>query len=378
MRRAASLFLMTELRDIMDRELLLDMIEQGYVRKQVDETGLVILNYTEKAQFEKKWNEVTLQTRGLIIDSVYETVIARPFQKFFNWSEIQDNIESDPWVDKDAFYNEPVRVQDKMDGSLGIIFYHPYGMQWRIATRGSFQSEQAEWAQKRLDELLDNGLELKEGFTYLVEIIYPENRIVVDYGGLKALVLLDVLRNEDGGSVFELSAIGWPYGTANQYHYQNFGAVLTAPSRKGKEGFVVYWPQRNLRVKIKEEEYVRLHKIMTGVTPLRVWDVLRNGGTLEEWLKDVPDEFYAQIEEIAKNLKEEFDYVKMEAHLHHWAATLGLPKEYSRKEFALEVQHDRVPAAYRGAVFSIEDRKSIDDWAWKMVRPKGDTGVVHD
>ena len=355
----------------MDLGLLADMVEQGYVRTQEDESGLILLNYTEKAQFEKKWNEVTLQTRGLITDR-YIDVIARPFQKFFNWSEVKEHIDNDPWVDKDDFYSETVRVQDKLDGSLGIVYFHPYADRWRVATRGSFYSDQAQWAQERLDELVDNGLDLKEGFTYLVEIIYPGNRIVVDYGGLKALVLLDVLRNEDGGSVFELSAIGWPYGTANQFHYPNFKAVLSAPTREGKEGFVVFWPQRNLRVKIKEEEYVRLHKIMTGVTPLRVWDVLRNGGTLEEWLKDVPDEFYEQIEKMATELRAAQVAEKGEAHMEHFTVSLLLPKEYTRKEFAMKVQ-EIVEPKYRGPVFSIEDRKDINDWAWKMVRPKGDS-----
>lgn len=55
----------------------------------------------------------------------------------------------------------------------------------------------------------------------------------------------------------------------------------------------------------------------------------------------------------------------------HFSVTLMLPREYSRKEFALMVQRD-VPTKYHGAVFSIENAKDIHDWAWKTVRPKGD------
>ena len=40
----------------------------------------------------------------------------------------------------------------------------------------------------------------KPGKTYLFEIIYPENRIVVDYGDYKGLVLIDVIDNETGKS----------------------------------------------------------------------------------------------------------------------------------------------------------------------------------
>lgn len=361
----------------MDLELLADMIEQGYVRTQEDETGLVILNYTEKAQYEKVWNEVTMQARGLITDR-YIDVIARPFPKFFNWSEVEPRLVTDPWADYQGLMQEPVRVQDKMDGSLGIIYFHPYADTWRIATRGSFYSDQAVWAQKRLDQLLDVGMNFQKGLTYLVEIVYPENRIVVDYGSLEALVLLDVIDNEDGTSVLSAHDIGWPYGTAATYDFENFGAVLQAPSRKDREGFVVYWPKRNHRVKIKEAEYVRLHKIMTGVTPLRVWDVLRNGGSLEEWLKDVPDEFYEQIEQMATELRAAQAAEKGEAHMHHFGVVLSLPSEYTRKDFALMVEEWDVPAKYRGAVFSIENGKDINDWAWKMVRPKGDSNVQVD
>jgi RNA ligase len=86
-----------------------------------------------------------------------------------------------------------VRVFDKMDGSLGILYPTSQGM--AVATRGSFTSEQAlkateilhekypEWAQITYDWFRSNfdANWYEVNYTDLVEIVYPENRIVVDY-----------------------------------------------------------------------------------------------------------------------------------------------------------------------------------------------------
>jgi uncharacterized protein (DUF433 family) len=40
---------------------------------------------------------------------------------------------------------------------------------------------------------------------------------------------------------------------------------------------------------------------MTGVSTTSVWDMLANGGNMEEILKDVPDEFYDKIKEVVQD-----------------------------------------------------------------------------
>jgi RNA ligase len=71
-----------------------------------------------------------------------------------------------------------------MDGSLGILYKvdgKPY-----LATRGSFVSDQAVAGTAMLHERYGD-YEFEDGFTYLFEIIYPENRIVIDYKGMSDL-----------------------------------------------------------------------------------------------------------------------------------------------------------------------------------------------
>ncbi len=117
---------------------------------------LLIWNYTPQCQFQQAWDEITMQSRGLITTST-GTIVARPFKKFFNLEEQQESLP-----------DEPFEVYEKYDGSLGIVFF--YGDRWQIATRGSFESEQAKEGKKILDTLDTSTLD-KE-YTYLFEIIY--------------------------------------------------------------------------------------------------------------------------------------------------------------------------------------------------------------
>ena len=158
-------------------------IEDGYVSKRKHpRLPIYILNYTAKTQFEWNFSEVTLACRGLVVDEDYE-VLARPFSKFFSLEQLEG---TDVVASR---LKQSVQVMDKVDGSLGIIF--KYNNEIVVSTRGSFESDQA----IKATELVDRHYKklIKEGFTYLVEIVYPENSIVLSYGTLEDLILLSVI-----------------------------------------------------------------------------------------------------------------------------------------------------------------------------------------
>lgn len=146
----------------MNKELLKQMITEKLVSVQKHpKADLFIYNYSPRVQYERLWNEITLKTRGLILDSEMN-IIARPFGKFFN---LEEHSESDlPKLSFDVF--------DKMDGSLGILYWLndvPY-----IATRGSFNSDQAIHGTEILYSKYKNTFnKLERDKTYLFEIIYP-------------------------------------------------------------------------------------------------------------------------------------------------------------------------------------------------------------
>ena len=119
--------------DLFDPADLESAIADGFVRAQDHPTlALRILNYTERAQYERVWTDVTRQCRGLIVDGMGR-IVARPYAKFFNYGEHDEATLS---------LDEFVTITDKMDGSLGILYRGTDG-QLAIATRGSFASEQA-------------------------------------------------------------------------------------------------------------------------------------------------------------------------------------------------------------------------------------------
>src|SRR5438132_2764187 len=143
---------------------------------------LLIWNYTQKTQWERNWTPETRMCRGLITTSAGE-IVARPFEKFYNAGE---------WLSMgNAIPVEPFEVYEKLDGSLGIL-YHLANGGWAIATRGAFESPQAQVGTGLLDGLPAT-FEPSPRYTYLFEIIYPENRIVVNYGDRRELVLLAVI-----------------------------------------------------------------------------------------------------------------------------------------------------------------------------------------
>lgn len=331
----------------MNIELLNKRVEERLVSVQKHpEAELFIYNYSPTVQYDKLWDEVTKQTRGLILDEK-QNVVAKPFGKFFNLEEhSQEDIP-----------NLPFDVFEKLDGSLGILYWLnnlPF-----IATRGSFESDQAKHATKvlynkysMLFPVLDNSK------TYLFEIIYPENRIVVNYGDFDDLVLLTVIDNKTGNESIE--DIGFPI--VKRYDGINSLSQLKLLEENNKEGFVIRF-KNGFRVKMKFAEYVRLHRIITGISNIAIWEYLRDGKSFDELLEKVPDEFYNWL------TKTKEDIIEWYKKIHNNAYQI-YPTIYDadKKTFALRVldKHKDISAI----LFNIWSGKKIEPIIWKMVRPK--------
>lgn len=333
-----------KLRKTFDIEALKALEAQGYLHAQKHpQEELYIYNYAPKTQYEAYWNEITLQCRGLIL-TAQGAVVARPFPKFFNLGERIDQVVPD----------EPFEVYEKMDGSLGIL-YHWNG-KWSMATRGSFGSEQAQRAQKILNTRYAGVLQtLDQDCTYLMEIIYPENRIVVNYGAVEDLVLLAIMDNATAAEK-PLADIGFPlvkrYDGVRDIHQ------LGTQQEDNKEGFVVRF-KSGLRLKIKFEEYVRIHRIVTQVSNVSLWECLKDKKSLDDFLERVPDEFYQWV----KRTHAEFldAYAKVEFKCKEEYKVLG-----DRKETALYF----MTCTYPNILFAMLDAKDYAPIIWKMLRPK--------
>ena len=344
-----------QLWDLMDMGLYKEMLVEKYMRaNKHPDLPLTILNYTEKAQFENVWNAVTKKCRGLVIDDKLN-VVARPFDKFMNYGQNQADV---------FLMDYAVEVTDKMDGSLGIVF--EYRGRWHIATRGSFTSDQAIWATWFISlphKFYCSYLKPEE--TYLVEIIYPGNRIVLDYGDREDLVLL-AARNAVTGSVRAAKDVEEWYGPkTTTFPYKTLREALEAVPRPNAEGYVVYFPDLDYRIKIKQDDYVALHKIVTGLTERRIWENMKEGKSLRELCEIIPDEWHDWLSEVYTSISAQFYDYKKALILDYRHFLLQLDENFTRKDFALAVK-DYCKA---GIMFLMLDDKNIDDKVWDLVKP---------
>jgi hypothetical protein len=323
-------------------EKLKQAIADGYIHScKHPSANLWIYNYTQSAQYDQYWTNETLACRGLILDKNY-TIISHSIPKFFNVEEIG----------YDALPNLPFKIYDKLDGSFGILYWlenTPY-----IATRGSFASKQALKATKLLHSKYASAIaHLDKSKTYIFEIIYPKNRIIVDYGSDEKLVLLAIIDTKTGVNE-TLKGIGFPLPAMYSFSSLNELKML---NWKNKEGFVIQY-ENGFRVKIKFEAYIDLHKIVTQISSLTIWEALKIDGSLTRWIEDVPDEFFNWIQKVESELQSNFAAIETIA-----------KAEYK------ELATDRETAAYfktcqyTAVLFAIKNKKNYAPIIWKRIRP---------
>jgi len=320
------------------------------------EYNIWILNYSPKVQSKKFWDDYTLACRGLVIDE-FGNILARPFQKFKNFEE-HDPSEIDLSEEFDVF--------EKMDGSLIIVFYYEPHMEWIVASRGSFISEQAIMANKMINATIYDRLNTR--LTYLFEIIYPENRIVVDYGNRKELVLLTAIETSNGVELYydDLQDAYSKYFTVvKKFDVKNIRNLteLKELEEHNKEGFVVRFLS-GFRVKVKFSEYVRLHGIVTNVSNLTIWEHLKNNYDFDALLDRVPDEFYDWLKKTTNTLQQQFDNIERLA-LKEFIRIYYFENITERKAFAME----SIKSEYRSILFKLYDKRGYDEIIWKMIRP---------
>jgi RNA ligase len=376
---------------VLDVDKLDHHIRNGYITaRRHPHLPLTIYNYTPKTQYENLWDDITMHCRGLIVDWQGD-VVGNCLAKFFN--------HNDPHA-ADAISDGPVQVTDKLDGSyLAVCKYED---QLVTATRGSFESRQAHEAMEIINARSDYKRALNmlcEDSTAIFEVIYPGNRIVLNYGAKRDIVLIGTIAN------FQLSCgtqlwtpgkdINWPGEAVQHFALNSLEEALAMPPRENAEGIVVYFEKTGKRIKIKQDDYLALHRIMTNCTARRIWEYMavdacknliekpQHWGTYvgispdtakeilaaganwkEKFLTNVPDEFYSWVDAKINFIQQEHDRIEREA-------------TEAFEQFNEEACGDRGTFArlvrkhqHWDLIFELLDGNSIERAIWKRICPE--------
>lgn len=333
---------MLKLKDILDEDNLNKLVSSKHINVQKHPTlPLSIYNYSDKTTYDRLWNNETTRCRGLIVSDTGYVVASGP-GKFYNYSE-----PNAPEVPLDT----QVSVSPKHDGSLGI--YWEYEGHKGIATRGSFASDQAIRGTQML-----TGEELPGD---IFEIVYPQNRIVLDYGGQEALLPL--------GSVDLKSGLIWRDGILT-----TLADVLRWDIPEDQEGYVVDILDDRLQpiahVKLKGEWYVRMHSAIFGLTEKKVWESLKLGeDQFNDFVASLPDETHEWVKKVSGRMMVEFLDLHSKVH-----EAIDLIKSESffenRKEVALHIQknYNDVKSPIFAYLYGAGESKLID-WVFEQIKP---------
>lgn len=343
------------------------LIKQGYIKKVVSQDReLFLLNYTNKANgFKvrdkvddlKGWDLHVVHSRGHVYSVKTGELVARPFPKFFNFHEHSADLQ------KHILSHKKFEVCEKLDGSLGIIYW--WGGKWCVNTRGSFNSEQANKATEMLKKY--DFSRVPHDITILVEIIYPENQIVVNYRKRTELVLLAINSLDDAMGEYthvalmvlsNLTGISRP----KVYQFDSIDDIIKTQSKltQNEEGFVVklIGSTRVNRVKIKSVEYLKIMKLKSGLGRKKFYARMKNGKVDIELIESIPEE--VKDEMMVHILDLETKYTEIHDRFMNQYKKL-VPKEVSTpQQLAKLLAQSGVDKLDRGGYFLIFKKMSIE------------------
>ena len=316
------------------------LMNEGLVYiKRHPQYPLYLLNYTPRTQYRKKWCKELIHARGLVV-AEDGAILARPLPKFFNHYEI-NHLEE--------LQDNEYEVYEKFDGSLVIMFH--YKNKPIFCTRGSFISEQAVKARQIYKEKYNHDLVNKE-CTYCFEVIYPENKIVVDYKDTEDLFLISITHTTTGK---EINIDGAGFKTVNKVDKKQF---LSGNEEANMEGYVVkFMNGMKLRVKYKFNAYVEQHKGKN----VSIETIKRNMRRMESVnLTNIPDECYDEVKNIQIEMENEVECKRKKIENEYQSI---VKKSNNERDVIEAIKQSK----FRSILFAIHGNKPYEMLLWKLL-----------
>lgn len=316
---------------------------------------LRLLHYSDEAVFEHKWSDFCKMCRGVVVDIKNKELLAIPWFKFWNVGE--DQAPSYAELQKMGEFE----VSEKLDGSMGILFFNKEEGKFRVTTKGSFESEQSVWATEHIPESVKS-MSLVNTYTLMFEIIWHRNRVVVDYskkGYPEGLYLIGV-RHKASQKVFsykEVQEVAKQYNlpTMKTYTFASLDEVMnqakTLPFME--EGYVIRFKSTGVMVKVKGPEYLRVHRFISRLEDKNLLECMI-AGQEKDVLQAAPEEYRNEVISTIENYRKQALEVQKQCYEYFSLA----PKE-ERKGFALWVQQN-VPTNVHKYLFKLMDQKPLE------------------
>lgn len=175
------------------------IVNSGYTkvkRQEAPYKDIISVSFVESVFKKNIWNDITIQARGLFIEEETGDVIARGYNKTFNYGQTKAN-------GKRALENNlkfPVIAYEKYNGFLGLMSWYKdelFISSKNMATGPFKEMFKSLWDKEdpefkaRVEALLK-----RENATILFEVIHNDDKHIVDYHDKEFLVILDVVPND--------------------------------------------------------------------------------------------------------------------------------------------------------------------------------------
>lgn len=326
-----------------ERQELEQHVQDGWIRRQIcSYAPLFIYTYSTNTELEEHWDEYTRMARGLVVDDKTNRVVINCIPKFFN--------AGTKFAEKINLADDGVRITEKNDGYLiQIRKDHEHGL--IVTSKGSFSSNMVVKARELIKEE-----QLEEDLNYICELCCnfsgDEAIIVTRWGETEKLVCFSI-RDDDGNEVFDDHKMPECFESVKEFSAQEAEEYL---KREDIEGVVARKDDK--RAKFKTKHFLMMHRLISDIRKIRVWELLSSGHDLDEL--DLPDEFMGVMKEWKQEMLDQI--AKWNASLHQYEQLYASTTD---KDLALNPD---IPQFYKVMMFARRRNKPYMRTMWNRIR----------
>lgn len=315
--------------------------------------GLVSLNYNQIDS--PKHDPIVKECRGLILELNTWKVVARSFDRFFNYGECPHTKTYDIANGK---------IFDKIDGSL--LTAYNYKGTWYVATRKMVFAEGTSAFGNTYRSVFDKAFDINklkdfpDKYNLVFELVSPETRIVTPYSGYEVYLL--TIRNRETGEEFpshEVDFIAETFGIKRPKNYSmdSFDSMIEFIKNNKtalEEGFVCLWEPSFHRIKVKNPSYLAIaHMRENGIISEKRVVKLVASGDEEEYLQ-----YFEDDRPIFEPYIVAFNKLKVVIH-NMWEETKNIEVQ---KDFAMKVKDK----PYSGIMFAMKKGATLEQALGKL------------